>query len=124
LPRFARNEPSVIANVVWQSMNPLFSTMDRRASLAMTENPLDRRASLAMTENPLDCRASLAMTNIFVIMLAKLPDAWHPVSDALGYCRIGGVKGFKGQKIGVSNFELAKLAEGKHLAAHHGKLLL
>jgi hypothetical protein len=107
----ARNELSVIANVVWQSMNPLFSTMDRRASLAMTENPLD-------------CRASLAMTNIFVIMLAKLPDAWHPVSDALGYCRIGGVKGFKGQKIGVSNFELAKLAEGKHLAAHHGKLLL
>jgi len=25
------HEPSVIANVVWQSMNPLFSTMDRRA---------------------------------------------------------------------------------------------
>ena len=107
----ARNEPSVIANVVWQSMNPLFSTMDCRASLAMTENPLD-------------CRASLAMTNIFVIMLAKLPDAWHPVSYALGDGGKGGVKGFTGLKVGVRNFELAILTEGKHLAAHHGKLLL
>jgi len=36
LPRYAFHEPAVIANEVWQSMNPFFSTMDRRASLAMT----------------------------------------------------------------------------------------
>jgi hypothetical protein len=30
------NESAVIANVVWQSMNPLFSTMDRRAALSMS----------------------------------------------------------------------------------------
>jgi len=46
LPRCAFHEPAVIANVVWQSMNPLFSTMDRRAGRHCEERS---DAAIAMT---------------------------------------------------------------------------
>jgi hypothetical protein len=43
------NESAVIANAVWQSMNPLFSTMDRRAALAMSRL---FTASIAIQQGP------------------------------------------------------------------------
>ncbi len=58
----AFHEPAVIANVVWQSMNPLFSMMDRRAALSMNRFVFANEVKQSMTSECMDCRATLAVT--------------------------------------------------------------